>query len=130
MALVKMCTKLNLLIQFWRKSRWVIRRDESLLKLEKYWSLLFNLTAILTTLCFTRTTCRIWMSHNMYCTSSFPPASVSAVTFFITFSWDYGTVKTKYDMKTNLPLKRKKKPGCFHCISIIWNSIKIQIKFI
>lgn len=49
----------------------------------------------------------------MCCTSTFPPASVSAVTFFITFSWDRSTVKTKNDMKTNLPLKEKKKPGYF-----------------
>lgn len=115
-ALVKICTKLNI----WRKTWWVIRRDQSLLLPDKYWSLLFNLRV----LCFTRTTCRMWKSHEMYCTSSFSPASVSAITFFITFSWDYGTVKTKYDMKTDLPLKGKMKPGYFQ-ENIIWNATKI-----
>lgn len=125
MALVRMCTKLNILIQFWRKSWWVIRSDRSLLMLDKYWSLLFNLTVnLITLLCFSRTTYRIWKSYNMYWTSSFPPASVSAVTFFISFSRDSGTVKTNYDMKINLLLKRKKKPGYFQ-ENVIWNSTKI-----
>lgn len=112
-SLVKICTKLNTLIHYWRRIWWVIWRDESLLMLENYWSLLFNLTLNLITLLFTRITCRMWKSQNTYWTSS--PLQllgpVSAVAFFITFSWDYGTEKTKYDMKNNLPLKGKKKPG-------------------
>lgn len=71
-ALVKICIKLNMLTHFWRKT-WCVIRDESLSTLDKYWSLLFNLTVnLITDLCFTRTTCGVWKSHNMYCTSSFP----------------------------------------------------------
>lgn len=129
-ALVKICTKLNIVIRFSRKTWWVIKRNESLLMLDKYWSLLFNLRVnLITLLCFTRTTCSMWKSHNMYCTSSYPLSSVSAVTFFITSSWDYDTVKTKYDMKTHLPLKGRKKPGYFQ-ENIIWNSTKMQMQFI
>lgn len=72
-ALVKICTKLKIWIHYGRKTWWVVWRDENLLMLENYWSLLFNLTLnLITLLHFSRIACRTWKCQNTYCTSSSP----------------------------------------------------------